>query len=91
MENSLRPWVSWSFCKTTIIRQLRRWNIYIYIYIYIYVCVCVCICVCIYIYIHTHIYTHTYEYLYTYMYYIYKIVCDPGFHLVFAKQQLSGS
>ena len=26
MEYRLRPWVSWSFCKTTIISQLRRWN-----------------------------------------------------------------
>ena len=26
MEYKLRPLVSWSFCKTTIIRQLRKWN-----------------------------------------------------------------
>ena len=26
MENILQPWVSGSFCKTKIIRQLRRWN-----------------------------------------------------------------
>ena len=52
------PWVSWRFYKTTIIRQLTKWNeskiekyskkplgLCMNLYVCLWVCVCVCVCV----------------------------------------------
>ena len=53
------PLVSWSFFKTTIIRQLRKWNeskiekiqsktvVVLYDFLRVVVSVCVCVCVCV--------------------------------------------
>ena len=40
------PWVSWSFYKTTNIRQLTEWN-ESKMFTCDFKCVCVCVCVCV--------------------------------------------
>ena len=52
------------FCKTTIIRQLRRWNLIIYVYIYIYTYIILYIHLLYYIYIINIIYIYIYILIY---------------------------